>query len=257
MEAERERALADGSQAARAVKEELTWDSVFGFVDYNRGLSELADTDDSAAAAIWAITLLLMMVEVAPVLVKAISPLGPYDHRITAEYGVSKETVECETRTKSEVRQAFLGKYAEVAKAVFDTVLDHRLNEFRRRLDAFDPETDADVTRLLASLSRYIGGRESVIIIPELAPPLHSRTVRSQPEIDTEPMPRPPADAPGNRFSRALFLCAPVPCFFSLLVVAVMTGSLETGIGAASLLLTMWTSYFGIPRASAPRPETV
>ncbi|MDP9230577.1 MAG: DUF4407 domain-containing protein [Bacteroidota bacterium] len=126
---------------AKAAKEEkrkqyeASASTNLGFLERNKALSDLSEEESSVFWANLMISLLIILIEIAPVLSKLIMPIGPYDIALAREELLQMAADENEIRKGKEIVFEKKKMFYQKQKEMSDQLVDKLTNLQRKNID--------------------------------------------------------------------------------------------------------------------------
>ncbi|WP_127129812.1 DUF4407 domain-containing protein [Pseudoflavitalea rhizosphaerae] len=130
-----------GLEAKRKEYEAATKNNV-GFLERNKALSDLADSEPSVFWTSLLLSLLIILIEVGPILSKLIMPVGPYDIALAKEELTSMAAAENEMRKDKELtserKRSFYRKQKEMSDQLVDKLSALQQKHIDEELDKWE-----------------------------------------------------------------------------------------------------------------------
>lgn len=114
---------------------EITAAANMGFLERNKALSDLTEEESSVFWATFLISLLIILIEIAPVLSKLIMPVGPYDIALAKEELLKMAAQESEIRKDKEIRFEKRKVFYQKQKEMNDELAEKLTNLQRQHID--------------------------------------------------------------------------------------------------------------------------
>jgi hypothetical protein len=130
-----------GLEAKRKEYEAAAKNNV-GFLERNKALSDLADTEPSVFWTSLLLSLLIILIEVGPILSKLIMPVGPYDIALAKEELTSMAAAENEMRKDKELvserKRSFYRRQKEMSDQLVDKLSALQQKHIDEELDKWE-----------------------------------------------------------------------------------------------------------------------
>jgi hypothetical protein len=121
---------------------EVTAKANMGFLERNKALTDLSDSEGSVFFASLLISLLIILIETGPVLSKLIMPLGPYDIALAKEELVNmaaqENEIEADREIRFEKRKMFYRKQKEMTDSLAVKLTELQQKNIDRELDKWE-----------------------------------------------------------------------------------------------------------------------